>query len=143
MVRVHVSVQAVNQLELQLVDKVCVALDQFNNWIDNNSLVTNSVSQKIGVSTRISIKELPKEEIVNVQHGEQMLTARARNMHADHITGTGRLKQHFSKCRSAISSQSEAQADCYLEEGDAIKFGPFSLRVLYTPGHTVFRCIIQ
>lgn len=58
------------------------------------------------------------------------------HMHADHITGTGRLKQKYDGCKSVISAASGAQADWLIADGDVIKFGEFSLRVLSTPGHT-------
>lgn len=58
------------------------------------------------------------------------------HMHADHITGTGKLKQIFEGCRSAISKASGANADIYLNEGDEIKFGKYVIDVIATPGHT-------
>lgn len=56
-------------------------------------------------------------------------------MHADHITGTGRLKQ-LSGCKSVISRSSGAQADIYVDESDIITFGCHTLTILSTPGHT-------
>ncbi|KAJ8978525.1 hypothetical protein NQ317_008594 [Molorchus minor] len=56
-------------------------------------------------------------------------------MHADHITGTGWLK-NLSGCKSLISRVSGAQADILLDENDYIVFGDHKLRVLSTPGHT-------
>jgi glyoxylase-like metal-dependent hydrolase (beta-lactamase superfamily II) len=36
--------------------------------------------------------------------------------HADHITGTGRLKETFPECKSVISRVSEAKADVVIDE---------------------------
>lgn len=58
------------------------------------------------------------------------------HMHADHITGTGSLKQLLPGCKSAISKRSGAQADRYLSDGNRIHFGRFALQALATPGHT-------
>ncbi|XP_015588027.1 persulfide dioxygenase ETHE1, mitochondrial isoform X2 [Cephus cinctus] len=58
------------------------------------------------------------------------------HMHADHITGTGRLKLLLPGCQSMISRTSGAQADVLLEPDDRINFGRHLLEVLPTPGHT-------
>lgn len=57
-------------------------------------------------------------------------------MHADHITGTGWLKQLIPGCESIISASSGAKADKHINEGDVIEFGRHQLDVLATPGHT-------
>ncbi|XP_017795427.1 PREDICTED: persulfide dioxygenase ETHE1, mitochondrial [Habropoda laboriosa] len=58
------------------------------------------------------------------------------HMHADHITGTGRLKCLLPGCQSMISRSSGAKADILLNPGDEISFGRHHLRILSTPGHT-------
>ncbi|XP_011349448.1 persulfide dioxygenase ETHE1, mitochondrial isoform X2 [Ooceraea biroi] len=58
------------------------------------------------------------------------------HMHADHITGTGRLKSLLPGCKSMISRASGAEADIFLQADDQIHFGRHYLKVLSTPGHT-------
>lgn len=58
------------------------------------------------------------------------------HMHADHITGTGKLKTLLPECRSMISRSSGAKADILLEAEDNIEFGRHRIAVLPTPGHT-------
>ena len=62
------------------------------------------------------------------------------HVHADHITGTGRLKTLLPDCRSMISKSSGAKADIYLEHGDQIEIGdenqPLTIECRSTPGHT-------
>jgi len=58
------------------------------------------------------------------------------HIHADHITGSGRLKGLFPECKSIISEASGAQADVKVHDGDLIRFGTRHLVVLATPGHT-------
>lgn len=58
------------------------------------------------------------------------------HMHADHITGTGKLKCLLPGCQSMISRSSGAKADILLNPDDQISFGRHNLRVLPTPGHT-------
>ncbi|XP_031550199.1 persulfide dioxygenase ETHE1, mitochondrial-like [Actinia tenebrosa] len=57
------------------------------------------------------------------------------HVHADHITGTGMLKQ-LTRCKSMISKESGAIADVLLSDGDDIRFGEQSLEARSTPGHT-------
>lgn len=58
------------------------------------------------------------------------------HVHADHITGSGKLKEMFPGLKSVISRVSGAQADVHIENGDRIQFGNRSLLCLSTPGHT-------
>lgn len=57
-------------------------------------------------------------------------------MHADHVTGSGRLKKYISSVKSVISEASKAQADIHIRDGDRIKFGNEFLIAFATPGHT-------
>jgi sulfur dioxygenase len=65
------------------------------------------------------------------------------HVHADHITGTGMLKQRFpaneagdGAALSAIASVSKATADIQLDMNDALCFGNRKLYCVNTPGHT-------
>ncbi|KAK0087056.1 hypothetical protein PV325_001837 [Microctonus aethiopoides] len=58
------------------------------------------------------------------------------HMHADHITGSGKLKSLLPGCQSIISQSSGAQADILVGPSDQINFGKHQLTVLPTPGHT-------
>ena len=63
------------------------------------------------------------------------------HIHADHITGSGRLKALVPECRSAISEASGAKADIYMKDGDEIEIGDkdqgIRLECRSTPGgHT-------
>jgi len=58
------------------------------------------------------------------------------HVHADHITGTGRLKKLLPGCQSVLSARSGGKADLLVKDGDRIQFGSSSLLVAETPGHT-------
>jgi sulfur dioxygenase len=59
------------------------------------------------------------------------------HLHADHVTGTGLLKEHFPSMKSVLSKFSGGKADILIDEGDTIKVGnEVELKVLATPGHT-------
>lgn len=57
------------------------------------------------------------------------------HMHADHITGSGWLRQ-LTGCQSVIAAASGAKADRHIKEGDRIEFGRHAINALATPGHT-------
>ncbi|KAL3909663.1 MAG: hypothetical protein SGARI_002491, partial [Bacillariaceae sp.] len=56
--------------------------------------------------------------------------------HADHITGTGLLKQKVDGMKSIISEASKAKADVHINHGDRIVFGSRFIEARATPGHT-------
>lgn len=58
------------------------------------------------------------------------------HLHADHITGSGYLKNLLPNVQSVISASSGAKADVHLNDGDTIKFGRHEVKGLSTPGHT-------
>jgi len=58
------------------------------------------------------------------------------HLHADHVTGASRLRDHTG-CRCALPERSGAEdVDVAVKEGDPIRFGGLELKPLYTPGHT-------
>lgn len=58
------------------------------------------------------------------------------HVHADHVTGSGRLRELCPGAQSAIAATSGARADRMLSEGDVVSFGARHVRVMATPGHT-------
>lgn len=68
--------------------------------------------------------------------GFNLLYAMNTHMHADHITGTGKLKSILPDTKSVIGKTSGAQADVHLNDGDIVSFGEHKLLARATPGHT-------
>lgn len=68
--------------------------------------------------------------------GLKLTIAANTHVHADHISGTAKLKTFLPHVKSAIAAVSGARADICLSEGDKISFGNRYVRVLSTPGHT-------
>lgn len=58
------------------------------------------------------------------------------HVHADHVTGTAKLKTLLPGCQSVIARAGGARADVLVAAGDSVAFGGRSLRVRATPGHT-------
>lgn len=58
------------------------------------------------------------------------------HVHADHVTAAGRLRE-ATGARTVVSKGARVDcADQVVDDGDEIRFGTQSLRVLATPGHT-------
>jgi len=68
--------------------------------------------------------------------GLKLVYAVNTHMHADHITGSGRLKQLLPGVQSVISAAAGADADVKVKDGDVISCGSIQLEVRGTPGHT-------
>ncbi|CAD7946575.1 unnamed protein product [Amoebophrya sp. A120] len=65
--------------------------------------------------------------------------------HADHVTGTGKIKEKLGGVvRTAIGEHAESKADILLKDGDKLELGgasgveggALSLTAVHTPGHT-------
>lgn len=68
--------------------------------------------------------------------GLNLVYAINTHAHADHITGTGILKDRLPGLASVISKASGAKSDIGVSHGDTIVFGNAGLSVRATPGHT-------
>lgn len=73
--------------------------------------------------------------------GLKLLFAINTHVHADHITGSGKLKQLFEGCKSGLGAKGneKALADKKFLESEVLYIGKdkkISLRFLHTPGHT-------
>ena len=58
------------------------------------------------------------------------------HIHADHITGSGKLRQRFGASILVHENSGSQCADRLLKDGDIISLGEEEIKVLYTPGHT-------
>lgn len=68
--------------------------------------------------------------------GVNLVVAANTHAHADHITGSGKLKAMRPNVRSAIAAASGAAGDMQLKDGDTITVGSLDIRCISTPGHT-------
>ncbi|HHJ36604.1 MAG TPA: MBL fold metallo-hydrolase [Gammaproteobacteria bacterium] len=58
------------------------------------------------------------------------------HIHADHVTGSGLLRDEFNSS-AAVHKNSESKcADLLLSDGDTLNLGNEIIDVIYTPGHT-------
>lgn len=58
------------------------------------------------------------------------------HIHADHVTGTGKLRQ-ITGCVSVVPEHAHAScADRHICDGETVKLGTITIRAIATPGHT-------
>lgn len=58
------------------------------------------------------------------------------HIHADHVTGSGRIRERLGS-RAIVHRNSRSEcADVLVSDGDSVKLGSQRIRVLETPGHT-------
>lgn len=58
------------------------------------------------------------------------------HIHADHVTGSGPLRERFGSKAAVHKNSNTDCADRLLEDGDVIELGGEQIHCLYTPGHT-------
>lgn len=70
------------------------------------------------------------------QHQLNLKYALETHVHADHVTASGMLREHFG-IQTGVSEQCGAtNADLQLNEGDTLLLGNQVIKVMATPGHT-------
>jgi uncharacterized NAD(P)/FAD-binding protein YdhS/glyoxylase-like metal-dependent hydrolase (beta-lactamase superfamily II) len=58
------------------------------------------------------------------------------HIHADHITGTGQLRQ-FTRCLSVLPENAKTvPSDRYIADGEILQLGSVQIQAIATPGHT-------
>jgi glyoxylase-like metal-dependent hydrolase (beta-lactamase superfamily II) len=58
------------------------------------------------------------------------------HIHADHITGSGQLRERFGAPAAVHENSGSACANRLLKDGDTLELGKETIQVLHTPGHT-------
>lgn len=84
-----------------------------------------------------SVKEQVERDIKFIkQLGLELKYTMETHIHADHVTGSGLLRDEFSS-QAAVHKNSQSEcADILLSDGDTLELGDEIINVVYTPGHT-------
>jgi sulfur dioxygenase len=58
------------------------------------------------------------------------------HVHADHITGTAKLRE-LTSCKGVVPEHAKTKcADIFFKDGEVINLGEIEIKAIYTPGHT-------
>ena len=84
-----------------------------------------------------SVKEQVTRDIKLIKQLElQLKYTLETHIHADHVTGSGLLRDEFNS-QAAVHKNSESScADILLSDGDSLQLGEQTIDIIYTPGHT-------
>ena len=84
-----------------------------------------------------SVKEQTARDIKLIKQLDlQLKYTLETHIHADHVTGSGLLRDEFNS-QAAVHKNSESEcADLLLSDGDTLKLGEKIIDIIYTPGHT-------
>ena len=84
-----------------------------------------------------SVKEqVPRDITFIKQLGLSLKYTMETHIHADHVTGSGQLREEFNS-QAAVHKNSHSEcADILLSGNDSLKLGDETVTVLHTPGHT-------
>jgi glyoxylase-like metal-dependent hydrolase (beta-lactamase superfamily II) len=81
-------------------------------------------------------EQVDRDLAVLLEHGLSLTHVLETHVHADHITGANLLRQKTG-ARSAVGQACGAPGfDQQLVDGDEIRFGGETIKVMHTPGHT-------
>jgi sulfur dioxygenase len=58
------------------------------------------------------------------------------HVHADHITASGEIRKRTGAQVGISSAYDMSCPDLHLEDNQELKFGPFTIKAIHTPGHT-------
>ena len=90
------------------------------------------------VDSSYNAEEIIKWRIIKILKTQNLRLKYVINTHghSDHTAGNTELKSIFG-AKIVVHKLSKVNCDVWVEDGDVIKIGPISLKIIYTPGHTV------
>ena len=98
-------------------------------------LLWNEASNEAAIIDSVR-EQFERDRALISELGLTLKFALETHVHADHITASGLLREHFGAI-VALHENSHAQcADQLLIEGQTIHLGNELIEVIYTPGHT-------
>eukprot|EP00604_Paraphysomonas_vestita_P001957 CAMPEP_0174821708 /NCGR_PEP_ID=MMETSP1107-20130205/9211_1 /TAXON_ID=36770 /ORGANISM="Paraphysomonas vestita, Strain GFlagA" /LENGTH=211 /DNA_ID=CAMNT_0016039029 /DNA_START=120 /DNA_END=756 /DNA_ORIENTATION=+ len=93
-------------------------------------------SSKIAILIDPVLETAERDAQIITELGLELKYALNTHCHADHVTGTGKLKTLLPGTKSVIAELSTADADVKINDGDRIEFGSRFITGISTPGHT-------
>jgi sulfur dioxygenase len=81
------------------------------------------------------LEQVERDRQVVAELGLKLTLVLETHIHADHVTGAGRLRE-LTGARVAASASGAPCVDLAVKDGEVLALGGLSIQVLATPGHT-------
>jgi len=81
-------------------------------------------------------EQLERDTLLIRQLGLELRYTLETHIHADHVTGSGVLRNTFNSQVAVHENSGAGCADILLTDGDTLKLGDEVIEVMHTPGHT-------
>jgi len=99
-------------------------------------LIADEVSKEAALIDTVR-EQIDRDVKVIEDLGLTLKYAIETHVHADHVTGSGSLRQVLPETKVVVNAASGAEcADILINDGDVLKVGDIEIKALYTPGHT-------
>ncbi|NVJ99129.1 MAG: MBL fold metallo-hydrolase [Alphaproteobacteria bacterium] len=82
------------------------------------------------------VEKMPLYEQLLREYDLKLIYAIDTHVHADHVTALGALRETFGVKTIHGKGSGAACVDRFVEDGEDITFGAYSLKAIATPGHT-------
>lgn len=98
-------------------------------------LVWEAASRETAIIDSVS-EQVERDARLIDELGLTLKVALETHIHADHITGSGQLRERLG-CQVAVHEKAACDCtDLKLTDGDIVHLGDAKLEIIYTPGHT-------
>ncbi|CAO1440957.1 unnamed protein product [Diamesa serratosioi] len=108
----------------------------FDDVSSTYTYILGDVVSKEAIIIDPVLEKAPRDAQLLKELGFELKYAVNTHCHADHVTGTGYLKQLIPGTLSVIGKYAGSKADRHLDTGDIVEFGRHQLKAVSTPGHT-------
>lgn len=82
------------------------------------------------------LEQVDRDTTLLTQLGLTLRYCLETHVHADHITGTSKLRQ-LTRCRGVVPQTAQVNcADQFLADGERLQIGAIAIEAIATPGHT-------
>lgn len=93
-------------------------------------------STKQAVLVDSVLEQVERDRKLLAELGLNLAYCLETHIHADHITGSGKLRE-ITGCKTVVPQKAEAVcADRFIEDGETVNLGEVVITAIATPGHT-------
>lgn len=112
----------------------------FRQLFDSNSSTYTYLIADLSTKTALIIdpvlEQVERDLNLLQQLGLTLKYSLETHIHADHITGTDKLRQ-LTEAKGVVPQHAQVTcADCHIQDGEILSLGQLTIKAIATPGHT-------